>query len=69
MANTLYTCLDAFLRMMHPFMPFITEELWQRLPRKAAEQDIPSIMVAPYPQYNGAEDYATAAEQYELVLG
>jgi len=55
--------------MMHPFMPFITEELWQRLPREATEQDIPSIMLASYPQYNSTEDYATAAEQYELVLG
>jgi len=68
MANTLYTCLDTSLRMLHPFMPFITEELWQRLPREATEQDIPSIMLASYPQYNSTQDYATAAEQYDLVL-
>jgi valyl-tRNA synthetase len=53
--------------MMHPFMPFITEELWQRLPRPATEG--PSIMLASYPQYHSTQDYSTAAEQYELVLG
>ncbi|KAF2237140.1 valyl-tRNA synthetase [Viridothelium virens] len=68
MANTLYTCLDGALRMMHPFMPFITEELWQRLPRKATEKEIPSIMLAPYPQNNTAQDFPEDAEQYGLVL-
>ncbi|XP_053329001.1 valine--tRNA ligase isoform X2 [Spea bombifrons] len=46
--NTLYTCLDAGLRLLSPFMPFLTEELYQRLPRRAAAQH-PSICVTPYP--------------------
>jgi valyl-tRNA synthetase len=46
--NTLYTCLDMGLRLLHPFMPFVTEELWQRLPRRP-EDRTPSIMVAKYP--------------------
>ncbi len=33
------------LRLLHPFMPFITEDLWQRLPNKRGE----SIMVSPWP--------------------
>lgn len=37
--------LDRFLRLLHPIMPFITEEIWQRLPL-AGE----SIMIAPYPK-------------------
>lgn len=45
--QTLYTCLDYGLRLLHPFMPFVTEELWQRLPRRA--NDSQSIMVASYP--------------------
>jgi valyl-tRNA synthetase len=37
--------LETALRLLHPFMPFITEELWQRLPHRGE-----SIMVAPYPR-------------------
>ena len=36
--------LEGALRMMHPFMPFITEELWQQIPHEGE-----SIVVAPYP--------------------
>src|SRR5260370_29493054 len=44
--------LDAFetaLRLLHPAMPFLTEQLWQRLERKQA--DPTSIALAHYPQY------------------
>ncbi|KAG0081839.1 hypothetical protein BGZ90_003523 [Linnemannia elongata] len=40
--DTLYTCLEAALRMLHPFMPFLTEELYQRLPRRDGDK-IPTI--------------------------
>ena len=46
--QTLYTCLDHGLRLLHPFMPFVTEELWQRLPRRPNDAT-PSIMVSRYP--------------------
>jgi valyl-tRNA synthetase len=39
-------CLDQVLRLLHPFMPFITEEIWQRLP---FERPTESICLAPYP--------------------
>ena len=44
--------LDKVLRLLHPFMPFITEELWQQLKAAVpAEGGAPeSIMLAPYPQ-------------------
>ncbi|KAG8552851.1 hypothetical protein GDO81_003110 [Engystomops pustulosus] len=47
--NTLYTCLDTGLRLLSPFMPFLTEELYQRLPRRFSET-FPSIAVTPYPE-------------------
>ena len=42
--HTLVTVLETTLRLLHPFMPFITEEIWQRLPH-----DGETIMLAPYP--------------------
>ena len=35
--------------MAHPLMPFVTEELWQRLPGRGTMGDAESIMLAPYP--------------------
>ncbi|XP_043252604.1 valine--tRNA ligase isoform X2 [Colletes gigas] len=46
--RTLFKTLDVGLRLLAPFMPFITEELYQRLPRKT--QIYPSICVSPYPE-------------------
>jgi valyl-tRNA synthetase len=45
----LYTCLDVGLRLISPFMPYISEELFQRLPRRQPDTDAPSICVTPYP--------------------
>jgi valyl-tRNA synthetase len=44
----LYKVLENSLRMMHPVMPFITEEIWQNLPR--ASQEEKSIVVSRWPQ-------------------
>jgi len=45
--ETLAHVIETALRAMHPFMPFITEELWQRVPRPASRPA--SIALAPYP--------------------
>ncbi|MDW8110589.1 MAG: valine--tRNA ligase [Candidatus Bipolaricaulota bacterium] len=42
----LHEILGDILKLLHPFIPFITEEIWQRLPVKTAE----SVMIAPFPQ-------------------
>jgi valyl-tRNA synthetase len=44
--RTLVTVLDQSMRLLHPFMPFITEEIWQALP---IARPTPSIVIAPYP--------------------
>jgi len=46
--------LEKSLRLLHPFMPFITEELWQNLKKHLDWLDTESIMVAPYPQADQA---------------
>uniref|UniRef100_A0A7N9ASZ1 Valine--tRNA ligase n=1 Tax=Mastacembelus armatus TaxID=205130 RepID=A0A7N9ASZ1_9TELE len=47
--QTLYTCLEVGLRLLSPLMPFVTEELYQRLPRRQPQSDPTSICVTPYP--------------------
>ncbi|KAI5074649.1 hypothetical protein GOP47_0010610 [Adiantum capillus-veneris] len=47
--DTLWLCMDNGLRLLHPFMPFITEELWQRLPKHYSMKQ--SIMQGPYPSH------------------
>ena len=46
---TLVFTLDQSMRLLHPFMPFITEEIWQKLPLADVSRDAESIMLAAYP--------------------
>lgn len=53
--KTLLLCLETGFRLLHPFMPFVSEELWQHLPCRGfpwsdALPDPPSIVVAPWPK-------------------
>merc|ERR1719431_921751 len=65
--NVLYTCLDGGLRLISPFMPYISEELFQRLPRWSAKEP-PSIMVTPFPTSTNTPYRDTAIEaEVELV--
>jgi valyl-tRNA synthetase len=42
----LHLVLKETLKLLHPYVPFLTEELWQKLPEKGAE----SVMIAPFPR-------------------
>lgn len=64
---TLYACLETFLRLLHPLMPFVTEELWQRLPNRTALTSVPSIMIAKYPQETPCWDNPKAVEGLEVI--
>ena len=66
---TLAHVLERILRLLHPFMPFITEEIWQTLKSELPEEgdaQADSIMVAPYPTSGERIDPA-AEEEIALV--
>jgi valyl-tRNA synthetase len=67
---TLVHVLERTLRLLHPFMPFITEEVWQNLlPRLPDEGNLPkSIMVAPYPQPDASRQDRQAENEVALVM-
>jgi valyl-tRNA synthetase len=49
--GVLLIALERSLRLLHPFMPFVTEELWRQLPAALREGD--SVMIAPWPEPAG----------------
>jgi valyl-tRNA synthetase len=51
--TTLVMTLETALRLLHPIMPFITEEIWQKLPREI-RGNAESIMISPFPKSNDA---------------
>ncbi len=51
------------LKLLHPFMPFITEEIWQALPHEGE-----SIMVSPFPVYNEQLHFAQEEAQFEKLM-
>jgi len=61
----LWTVLESLLRLLHPFMPFITEEIWQSLP---GTRPTPSIMIAPYPRPGNEWEFVEGAAEMELVM-
>ena len=62
------TFFDDLLRLLHPFMPFITEELWQNIKER---NDGESIMYAPMPGADGADDAILASMECakEIITG
>ena len=69
-APVLAHVLEGALRLLHPFMPFITEEIWQDLVRRTPEPDDrpDSIMVAPYPTLDPAAIDPDAEEWASLLM-
>jgi valyl-tRNA synthetase len=58
-----YFCLDNLFRMLHPFMPFVTEELWSRLP---GDRDF--IMRAEWPDLEGKFTDTDAEDTFGQVM-
>ncbi|EPY20868.1 valyl-tRNA synthetase [Strigomonas culicis] len=63
--DVLLCVVERALRLLHPMMPFVTEELWHRLPHYSTFET-ESIMVAPFPQPSGWAD-ARVDEAMETV--
>lgn len=55
--------LRGTMQLLHPFMPFITESIWQALPHEG-----PSIMVSKWPEYQTELCFAAEAEQVETMM-
>ena len=55
--------LSGTMQLLHPFMPFITETIWQALPH-----DGPSVMVSKWPEYREELHFAKEAEQVETMM-
>jgi valyl-tRNA synthetase len=62
--KNLFAAFDAALRLLHPFMPFITEELWHQLPQRPGAK---SIALAEFPQARGEWRNPVALEQFALI--
>ena len=60
--HTLIETLETTLRLLHPFMPFLTEDIWQHLPHEGG-----SIVVRPYPAADAAYRDSEAEDVFALL--
>jgi valyl-tRNA synthetase len=62
--KNLFAAFESALRLLHPFMPFITEELWQQLPQRAGAR---SIALDRFPESHSEQINATAENDVALL--
>ena len=69
--HTLVHVLETILRLAHPTMPYITEEIWQRIAPLAAIEgagsDTSSIMLQPYPEYDDSKFDQSSIDEVEWI--
>ena len=61
--SVLVYVLSNTLKLLHPFMPYITEEIWQSLPHTGE-----SIMISDWPTYNETLDFSGEEEDFEKIM-
>ncbi|CAO3626229.1 unnamed protein product [Cunninghamella blakesleeana] len=72
--SVLQTCMDASLKLVHPFMPYVTEELWQHLKEKSSSIELtnrsPTIMLEQYPSTHQYSHYydKEIEDHFKVVL-
>ncbi len=64
-ASTLYSTLTDMLKLLHPFMPFVTEEIYQKLPYRKDE----SIMISAFPRVDATQVDEASEAQMGVVMG
>ena len=57
--------LDKILKLLHPFMPFITEEIWQTIPHDTEGK---TVMLEKYPEYDPSLEFPSEAEEMMKVM-
>ena len=62
--SILYKALEGIIKIMHPFMPFVTEEIYQNLPFK----DSNSIMISSYPKYESKYIFDEDTKEVDKLL-
>ena len=62
--SVLYTVLTGIIKIMHPFMPFVTEEIYSMLPFKTSE----SIMISEYPKYDKSKVFTSVKKKMDVVI-
>ena len=55
--------LSETLKLLHPFMPFITEEIWQALPHSGE-----SIMISKWPEYSEKLSFSAEEKRFEMLM-
>ena len=63
--NVLVYVMQGVLKLLHPFMPFITEEIWQSMPVSESE----SIMTAKWCEYDENLHFAKEQEEFSRIVG
>ena len=61
--SVLVYVLDQILRLLHPFMPFITEEIWQSLPHEGE-----ALIIAAWPEFKAELNFKAEEDQMESVM-
>jgi valyl-tRNA synthetase len=63
--RNLFAAFEAALRLLHPFMPFLTEELWHQLPQAVGAK---SIALDAYPEGRSEWKNADARDEFEILI-
>ncbi len=64
---TLVQCLKTMLKLLHPFMPFITEEIWSYLPKDEEEKEA-YLIKASWPVYDESKSYPKEEANLEMAM-